>query len=56
MPGDLGRDVSDTRDIEVPVGPGEGEPGRQQLPDVVAVEQRDGPVPPLGQRLGQPAK
>ena len=33
MPGDLGRDVTDARDVEVPVGPGEGEPGGQQLPE-----------------------
>ena len=55
MPGDLGRDVPDAGDIKVAIGPREGQAGREQLPDVVAVEQRDGPVPPFGERLGQPA-
>ena len=55
VPRDLGRDVPDARDVEVTIGAGEGQPGRQKLPDVVAVQQRDGAVPPLDQRLRQAA-
>src|SRR5262249_29185323 len=52
--GDLGRDEPDARDVEVTIGAGEGQPGRQELPDAVAVQQRNRPVPPLGQRPRAP--
>ena len=46
---------ADARDVEVPVGAREGQPGGKELPDVVAVQQRDRPVAPLGQGLRQAA-
>ena len=55
VPGHLGGDVADARDVEVTIGPGEGEPGGKQPPHVVAVEQRDAAVSSFGQRLEKPA-
>jgi hypothetical protein len=39
VPGDLGGHVTDPGDVQVAIGAGEGEPGRQELPDQVSVEQ-----------------
>src|SRR5262249_28088035 len=51
--GDLGGHVPDPGDVQVTVGPGEGETRRQQLPDQVSVEQRHRPVAALGQGVAQ---
>ena len=53
MPRDLGGHVPDAGDVQVPVLPREREPGGEQPPHQVAVEQRHGTVAALEQRVAQ---
>ena len=51
--GDLSGDIADPRDVQIAVGPGERQAGREQRAHQVAVEQRDPAVAALGQQVAQ---